>query len=269
MHLLIDSDSLCYKAGFVCNEPHQEALACSQLDTLMEGILKNAAPETYQCYLTGSNNFRYQVYDRYKANRKDTPRPIHLEALKAHLIGEWGATLCHGIEADDAVGIAQTNGEDTCIAHIDKDIDMIPGLHYNYNRGELYSISNEQAWKNFLWQILLGDRVDNIPGYDGKMRASFPKFMLPIVDDVEEALEIGPTEGLIAVLENVQIEEWPQLLHCLWIQREEEDSWLNHVNKNLLSAYLTEEGGRWVGLIPSLQVPSVPHLADGLQSMSV
>lgn len=178
--------------------------------------------------------------------------------------------MCHGIEADDAVGIAQVSGDgDTCIGHIDKDIDMIVGQHYNFNTGEFYSVSSQQAWKHFLFQILLGDRVDNIPGYDSKMRSTFPKFMYPIVEDVEAALEDSETDGLIAVLEHHQLENWPQLLHCLWIQREEDDTWLNHVNKNLLSEFITAGNGHWAVSMDSLQVPSVPHLAGGLQNMNV
>ena len=54
-----------------------------------------------------------------------------------------------------------------CIVSIDKDMDMIPGWHYNQNKGELYFVTPEEADYFFHKQLLTGDRVDNIIGIKG------------------------------------------------------------------------------------------------------
>ena len=73
--------------------------------------------------------------------------------------------MIEGREADDALGCAQT--KETCIVSIDKDLDMIPGAHYNFVKDQFYEVNEEQAWHSFYKQLLTGDRTDNIPGITG------------------------------------------------------------------------------------------------------
>ena len=269
MHLLIDSDSLLYRAGFVCNEPGQEQLACWQLDKVMQGILEHVQPESYQCYLSGKRNFRYDIYPEYKANRKDMARPIHLQALRDHLVDQWGATVSDGNEADDLVGIVQCTTENTCIAHIDKDIDQIPGQHYNFNKGEFYTVSNEQGMRHFYHQLVLGDKVDNIPGFDGKMRPKYPQFLYWIRDAINEAHR--PEDMLSIVTEQWGCgddeygqERWlrfNEAAWCLWMHRKEDDDWRNYLDNNLMG-----ELGLPVDLIRSLPAPYEQHQDAGLLS---
>jgi len=235
MHLLVDSDSLCYAAGFVANEEGQEALACYQANETIKRILQETQCDSYQLYLSGSNNFRYKIYPQYKANRADMKRPIHLQTIREHLVNEWGATVTDGIEADDAVGIAQCTGAgDTVISHIDKDIDMIPGEHYNPTKKLFYTVSNEQAMRHFFWQILMGDRTDNIPGYDGKMRNKVPKFMEPMMDELSVCWSVEEMLDHIWCIHQADPDDIVRYMHCLWIQRKEEDEWLNYLNVNIM-----------------------------------
>lgn len=257
MHLLIDSDSLLYKAGFVCNEPGQENLACWQLDVLMQDILDTTQCSSHQCYISGSKNYRYDIYPEYKGNRKDMARPIHLGVLKEHIISKWGATVTDGIEADDAVGIAQCIAlDETCIAHIDKDIDMIPGNHYNFNKREFYVVSNEQGMRHFYKQLLLGDRADNIPSFDGIMRATVPKKLQHHYDFLMEA---DNDEALAHIA--LMYPSWTKFnisASCLWIQREEDDTWQKHQNPELLAELeqsLTEDDGPEGGMNHSFVQP--------------
>lgn len=245
MHLLIDSDSLCYKAGFVCNEPGQENLACWQLDVLVNDIMDTTKADSQQCYLTGGNNFRYAIYPEYKGNRKNMARPIHLQALREHLVMKWGATITDGIEADDAVGIAEYQSrDDTVMAHLDKDLDMLSGFHYNYNTRVFYAVSDEQAMRHFYKQLLLGDRADNIPSFDGIMRATVPKKLQHHYDFLMEA---DNDEALAHIA--LMYPSWTKFnisASCLWIQREEDDTWQKHQNPELLAELeqsLTEDDG--------------------------
>lgn len=264
IHLLIDADSLLYKAGFVVNSEGQEQLACWQLDQLCEVVLADVRPDTYQFYISGSNNFRYNIYPEYKGNRVDMARPIHLGALRQHIVTNWAATVTDGIEADDAVGIAQCTTEDTCISHIDKDIDCIPGMHHNYNKMESYIVSNEQAMFNFYMQLIQGDKGDNIPGFDGKMRPKLPQFLYPVRDQLNEAA--GPEEMFDIVLGYYQedVRKLDLSARLLWIQRKEYDDWTNYLNVNTMG-----ELGRLDDLTALLQARSEPPLEDGLLNLSV
>lgn len=236
MHLLVDSDSLCYAAGFVANEEGQEALACYQASESIKRILQETQCNTYQLYLSGSNNFRYKIYPEYKANRVDMKRPIHLQTIREHLVGEWGATVTDGIEADDAVVIAQYASEDTCISHIDKDIDQAAGKHYNPTKKLFYDVSDEQGMHHFFWQILMGDKTDNIPGWDGKMRNKVPQFMFPMMDDLAFANSAEEMLDTILKLHIADPTDIARYMHCLWIQRKEDDEWVNHMNVSTMEA---------------------------------
>ncbi len=270
MHLLIDSDSLCYAAGFVANEEGQEALACYQVSESIKRILQDTQCDTYQLYLSGSNNFRYNIYPEYKGNRVDMKRPVHLQALREYLVAEWGATVTDGNEADDAVVIAQYSGDgDTAIAHIDKDIGMAEGRHYNFVKKTWYDVSSEQAMRHFYWQLIMGDRSDNIPGYDGKMRTTVPKFlmtdvmMLQGMDAPEDMFE--HVAGMWGALDDKErLLDFNKAAHCLWIQRTEYDDWRNYLND-----YIIKDFGLPVDSIHSLPAPFEQPAEDGHQSISV
>lgn len=270
MHLLIDSDSLVYAAGFVANEEGQEALACYQANESIKRILQETQCDTYQLYLSGSNNFRYKIYPEYKANRVDMKRPIHLQTIREHLVGEWGATVTDGIEADDAVVIAQYAGEDTCISHVDKDIDQAAGKHYNPTKKLFYDVSDEQGMRHFYYQLIMGDRADNILGFDGKMRNAVPKFLQPRID---ELLDMSlPEEMLEHVLimwggydcDPQRLIEFNQAAHCLWMQRKEEDDWRNYLNDDTMTDF-----GLPVGSIRLLPAPFEQQADVGHQNLSV
>ena len=116
-------------------------------------------------FLTGKNNFRKRINPQYKANRKDTIPPIYLQQCRDFLIQEWNAEVSEGCEADDELGIAQ--GESTILCTLDKDLDMIPGLHYNWMHNNIYEVSELEGLQFFYKQLLIGDRSDNIFGVDG------------------------------------------------------------------------------------------------------
>lgn len=274
MHLLIDTDSIAYAAGFVANEPGQETLACHQANESIKRQLQETQCDTYQLYLSGSNNFRYNIYPEYKANRIDFIRPRHLQVIREHLVGEWGATVTDGIEADDAVGIAQClhldvlsgnpfEHEETCISHIDKDINCIPGRHYNPTKKMFYNVSNQEAIRHFYFQLIMGDKTDNIPGYDGKMRPKVPQFLQPKVDilngldDPEDMLDF--VSNMWGCYDEERWQQFNQAAHCLHIQRREFDDWRNYLSDNLM-----EEVGLPVGLIRSLPAPFEQPVDDGL-----
>lgn len=175
---LIDGDIVAYRVGWT-TENDDFPIARFRADEMLDGILLDTGATEFTVWLSdrAENNFRYKIYPEYKANRKDLPRPRHLEALKEYLITRWSARFALGMEADDALGIEQTsqlsdegvpeNHHTSVICSIDKDLQQIPGNHYNFVKKEHSFVTPEEGLKCFYKQILTGDTADNIKGAKG------------------------------------------------------------------------------------------------------
>lgn len=218
---IIDGDILCYRVGFACNEETEKVAIRTMADMLEELVFIELSSNIHVGYLTGKDNYRYDIAKTkpYKGNRKDAPRPVHLHSLREYLITAWDFRVANGQEADDAIGIHATLTRDnSIIVSIDKDLDMIPGHHYNPVKKDHYYVNDKQAIKNFYRQILTGDKVDNIEG----LRGIGPKKADKILGDFDTDLAMyeavlkaydGDAER---VLENGQL---------LWIRRKEGELW--------------------------------------------
>lgn len=227
--LLIDADTLAYRAVV----GKDDELLDNVLDDLYNSCqqLLSELPECdfTKFYLTGSDNFRKSSYEWYKANRANTPRPTHLTEAKRFLEKEFGATWSVNQEADDDIGI-EVFREPNCevlIAHIDKDLNQFPGLHYNYNKKDFYEVSETQAKQFFLHQMVLGDRVDNVEGFDGLIRLTYPKKFKYIEDTINSETDFE--EGLKFVWDLYNHHGREHLFHdiadCLWLLKEPEKNW--------------------------------------------
>lgn len=139
--------------------------ALYNVDSILDSMLDKFHVSGYTVFLSGSNNFRNEVYPIYKANRLNVPRPVHYLAVREHLMNKWDAVVVQGMEADDALGIHQTDTSVICT--IDKDLDTITGKHYNFVTDTLYDVSPLEAANNFYMQMLAGDSTDNICGIRG------------------------------------------------------------------------------------------------------
>jgi len=124
-------------------------------------------------YLSGrGGSFRDKIAKvrPYKGNRDPTHKPYHYDAIRDYLRAQYGSLMTSGIEADDAVSIFAHNHyergtpERLVIATIDKDLDQIPGHHYNYMHKVHYAITPAEAERFFVYQILAGDPTDNVIG---------------------------------------------------------------------------------------------------------
>jgi 5'-3' exonuclease len=131
-------------------------------------------------YLTGKGNFRDKLYSEYKANRKDTPKPVHYEELRRYAIEHRDAYVVEGMEADDMVSyLLHQDPVNRCIVGIDKDLWNTAGWHWNPKKQELDNVTEEQAISAFLGQLLEGDRTDNIPGLPVCTKAIQERYDLP------------------------------------------------------------------------------------------
>lgn len=197
MKALIDADRFCYMYGNATMEGSDQPLSwpfvVSRLDSSISNILEALDTDDYELYLTDSaSNFRLELATilPYKGHRPPT-KPFYYDRIKQFLIEQRGALLCRGIEADDQLGIDQCSSFDvkydvvqsleelqeiedylgkqssvhsTCIVSVDKDLDMIPGWHYNPMKKEKYFVDGLQGLQFFYKQMLTGDTTDNIPG---------------------------------------------------------------------------------------------------------
>lgn len=222
---LIDADIVAYRCA-AATENDTEDIACFQVTEMMNRILHETNAMQYKAFLTGSNNFRYGIYPDYKANRKDTVKPRHLEAVRAHLVSTWKAAVTDGIEADDALGIEQCSihDGDSVVCSIDKDLLMLPGKHYNFVKGEGRMVSPLEGLRHFYGQLILGDRSDNIPGFDGKMRLKVPKFLEEHFFFLEEAVNEWEMYNYV---QDLYLDKDQMNINgrVLWIMRKADDFW--------------------------------------------
>lgn len=218
-------------------EPVENALFVCRRQ--IESILEATKATSHTIFLSANDgsNFRYAVAKipgphgaGYKAGRPEKPK--YYEDIRNYLLEEWEADEIFEMEADDALGIYQT--EDTIACHQDKDIDMIPGNHYNfvtkefYNAwdvGELYLDKNKIKGVGVKWfyaQLLLGDNTDNIPG----VKRYGPKTVYNLLKDLdtEEELLSAVWKVYKKKFKKEALDRIEEVANLLWILRTKEDN---------------------------------------------
>ena len=104
---------------------------------------------------------------------------------------------------------------------------MIRGLHYNWTKNtEPYMVSEEEAIKFFYTQLLMGDRVDNIPGIRGIGNKKADK----ILDGITEEQELLKTT--LSEYKNSGMTEQDLINNgrLLWIRRTDLEMWSPNLN---------------------------------------
>lgn len=236
MQALIDADLVAH-INAASAENEEEWIALARVDTHMQSILDTVSADSYRAFLSGANNFRKEINPEYKANRKDLVKPRHLEAAKAYMVTQWNAEVTDGYEADDALGIVQDTTDwvgngfsirpDTIICSIDKDLDMIPGMHYSWpilrggkvvREGRIYEVSEVEGLRSFYRSILVGDRTDNIFGINGIGPVKAAK-------EINHLLTEEEMFNRVAELYGEDMDRLYMNADCLWIQRKEYEKW--------------------------------------------
>lgn len=181
MHLLLDGDILVYRIGFASQDV-EAGFAFARMNTFINEIRDDLGSDEHTVFLTSEDksNFRYAIYPEYKANRK-APKPQWYKELRAHLIADHQAVVVSGREADDAM--ADTQDEESCICTIDKDLDQVPGEHYDFVKKVRYTVSPTRGLRFFYYQLLTGDRTDNIPGIEGIGPKKAEKYLAGVESD--------------------------------------------------------------------------------------
>lgn len=190
---IIDADSCCYQLVWKWQDTSTPEMQ-HQVNLWVENILFQTNATHYLGFLGGVGNFRKEVAvsRKYKGTRKEDPESVTYwkPIIKAHLVDRWGFTLVDGQEADDACAVAHSLYSQeyaVTVAHVDWDLDQIPGKHFNYGRGEHYSLTPFQASYNFWHQMGTGCSGDEVPG----INKWGPVKMTNLLRDCEEEWQMG------------------------------------------------------------------------------
>ena len=210
----VDADSIIYRIALKTDISLKKAM--EYYDRAIEEIQWETCSGKVFVALKGEGNFRYDIEPDYKGQRKvSTIDEAIVERRKdlneyAYSLGHFKSDNC---EADDVVSIwaqqALDAGVHFVIAHIDKDIDMVEGWHYNFTKETLYYICKDQGYRKMCLQMLTGDSTDNIQGLVGigpkkaeKLLADVPQ--PDMLDKVREAWE------------EAHPEDWQDRLEVCW-----------------------------------------------------
>lgn len=154
-------------------EPLENALYTAK--RTMERFLAMAGTKDYTGYVGVGDCFRVEKSKvlKYKGNRKDLLKPIHLDDITDYLIKKHGAIEVRGIEADDQC-VIDCFGNDNVLVGIDKDYFGCPVNYLNSTLGTVINCDqfgelrlNEKGkvkgcGRIFQYfQLASGDSIDN------------------------------------------------------------------------------------------------------------
>jgi 5'-3' exonuclease len=203
-----------------------EGHAIYNAKSLVATTIELAQADQYRLYLSGPTNFRNDVATTrvYKGNRDAAHKPKHGPAIKEFLQKRYFVDVSVNEEADDVVAYEHyamwlDDPYETVICSVDKDLDMVPGLHYNFVRDRSYIVTPVEGLRCFYKQLLTGDSTDNIPGLKG----IGPKKADAILD------ELQPTGWLHAVTNAYDSQGGSDYLleqgQLLWMRRAPNEMW--------------------------------------------
>lgn len=189
----IDADFLAYMVSYE-KEGTQILLEDMQHNcrTAIESMRRMAGAESVYLHLTPSSSNKggrseLAILKEYQGSRKDKPKPAKLHIMRDWMGKAFPATLHQFCEADDGMSSSQyaafanRSSNLSIICSKDKDLNMVPGLHLDWDSGEISdsitpfgeiyldeSTSTKKIkgyGQKFFWaQMLMGDQADTISG---------------------------------------------------------------------------------------------------------
>lgn len=250
------------------------ANALHSVKVMLSKIKEATGADKLRIHLSASKNWRDKLCTiaPYKANRwsksrleaeRDGPwaswisvnenkvaqkdRPVLLPKIQEYLIKHHSAVKYDDLEADDGMGIRawrrREKGQDYVIATIDKDLNMIPGVHYDFVNDKLFEVEQDVADHLFFHQMLTGDGTDNIEGIFGcgeKIADSLLEGCKTVTDYLHRCFSAyyryyegrlpGESEGEIREAAWGHMNEVGGLV---WILRRPDEMWWNHFEKDV------------------------------------
>lgn len=217
--LLIDGDIVAFTAASAVQKIQEDEFGFVQpfanrfegeavVDNMMGKFMLDHKATSFKVILTDPNeNWRRDVLPSYKAHRKETFKPLLLQILKDYLTEKYNAEFWPTLEADDVLGILNTEpqaypGKRILIGK-DKDFKTIPGLYHRIGdykangKPNVMEITKWEAIRFHMLQTLTGDAVDGYAGCKGigKSRVdellADPKLLVP----QKGVITRGPNKG--------------------------------------------------------------------------
>jgi DNA polymerase-1 len=273
--LLIDGDVIAFTAacavqrisedvfGFVtpfANRHEGEAV----VDNMMIGLeIAFKATHRRVALSDPKANWRKDVFPDYKANRKDSVRPLLLDILKDYLRSNYDAFHWDRLEADDVLGILNTEpqgyGGKRILVGKDKDFKTVPGSYHRLKdftpsgNPVVQEITPWQAQRFHLWQTLAGDAVDGYPGCPGIGKVTADRIL-------DNPVRLMPGVGLITrgVNKGQQVTKW--------VSEPTTDLWamvVSHYQKGMSTSWATQP---WAlaeaAALQSAQIAYILHDGD-------
>lgn len=182
MFLAIDTDILLYRAvtsaeteidwgGDIWSLTTDLGEAKHAFEVQLTRITDRLGVHDFICCLSDhGSNFRKQVDPTYKSNRKGSRKPVGYRALCDWVQTNYKSFRKDNLEGDDCLGILATmpTNKGKCImVSDDKDLKGIPANLYRPATDEELVISEAEADKFFLTQVLTGDPADGYKGIAG------------------------------------------------------------------------------------------------------
>lgn len=168
--LIVDADSLIYQIAWT-TEGSKECI--KRFDRVIADLMLRTDCYTCHVLVKGDWNFRNFIDENYKIKRRKNDYTTdevkkRTADLLTYVQGSYGSCEDGG-EADDWAAILQRkyiqDGLTPVLAHIDKDLNMIPGWHYHIKLKDFFYQTPEQAFYFMMKQFLSGDMAsDSIPG---------------------------------------------------------------------------------------------------------
>lgn len=233
MHGLIDGDLIAFRCAATA-EHEEEYIAHARVRHFLDRLLHETGVETYEVWFSGKNNFRYDLFPEYKANRIGGYRPKWEESTKQFLADRVDAKWFENAEADDALAIRQTELKDeSIIISIDKDMRQVPGWHYSWEltRNEVVTrpaekvyVSPEEGLRNFYTQLVVGDTADGIPGCPGKGKKA-----ATVLQDLHTEQEMFETVRAMYDCDEAML----LMGQVLWLWRYPDNVWKGHFEQGM------------------------------------
>lgn len=173
---LIDGDSIIYILSWQFKDQDPVGDAYDQMrgavESFVDGILSAVNTNRFVGAIGYSQArcFRYTVanYKPYKGTRKEKDEwVVKWENVIRDRLLELGFITIPTLEADDIVALGTTVFKDYIICSPDKDLNTLPGPHFDYKKTEFGEITPVQADWFFHYQMLIGDSSDNVAGLPG------------------------------------------------------------------------------------------------------
>lgn len=163
--ITLEADGVIYRAAqrAVQEQILEESIAKIQEETGID--------EVVMALSSSEGNFRKELYDDYKGNRKGKSKPVGYYKLLEYVEDTFDTLEFPKLEGDDLLGILGSHGtykgKEVVILSWDKDLATIPGKYIDGDTMELKEQSQYEADRFFMYQAITGDTTDNFKGCKG------------------------------------------------------------------------------------------------------